>query len=99
MITVKNAAKLMLPLLLLGGAAYGFNYLKSTKPNQPKPSPRERSWLVETVPAQRLTLSPQLTMYGSVESPTTVKAVKPSGWTTRLAENCENKPPRGCGRS
>lgn len=73
----RAAAKFLLPLLLLGVAVTGFGYFKSTKPNQPQPRRSERSWVVETIPAQPGRFAPSLTLYGKVEAPTLLQPAAP----------------------
>ena len=74
---VRAAARFLLPLLLLGVAVGGFGYFKSTKPSQPKPKPRERSWIVDTMVAQPALHAPSLTLFGKVEAPTLLQSAAP----------------------
>lgn len=64
----KFALKILLPLLILGGAVFLAGRLIAT---QPKPEPvgvTEKAWLVSALPVERKAWSPSLVLYGRVES-------------------------------
>jgi HlyD family secretion protein len=61
---------------ILAGVAI-FTVLKSTRPDPPAVESRERVWQVAVTTVQVETLSPQLTLYGKVESPEVFKAAAP----------------------
>ena len=63
-------------LVLLAGIAI-FTVLKATRPEPPAVESRERVWQVAVTTVQLDTLSPQLTLYGKVESPEVFKAAAP----------------------
>jgi len=67
----------LLPLLILLLAASAFAYMKSTRPERSKPQPREKVWQVETMSAQPQSLSPLLTLYGEVETPSLLRSAAP----------------------
>ncbi len=67
----------LLPLLILLVAASAFAYMKSTRPERTKPEPREKVWQVETMSAQPQSLSPLLTLYGEVETPSLLRSAAP----------------------
>lgn len=67
----------LLPLLILLLAASTFAYMKSTRPERTKPQPREKVWQVETMSAQPQSLSPLLTLYGEVETPSLLRSAAP----------------------
>lgn len=62
-------------LLLMGVGA--FAYLKATKPEKPAVESRERVWQVAVTEIKLQRLSPQLVLYGKVESPDVYKAAAP----------------------
>lgn len=66
---------LILLALLVGMTIFG--YLKATKPDRPAVESRERVWQISVTPAKLQSLSPQLTLYGKVESPEVFKAAAP----------------------
>lgn len=61
---------------ILAGIAI-FTVLKATRPDPPAVESRERVWQVAVTTVQLETLSPQLTLYGKVESPEVFKAAAP----------------------
>jgi multidrug efflux pump subunit AcrA (membrane-fusion protein) len=67
----------VLPIVIIALAASAFAYMKATKPERPRPQPREKVWLVETMSAQPQTLAPSLTLYGAVESNALLRAAAP----------------------
>lgn len=69
--------KLILPLAVLVLGIAGFSYLMASKPKTPEAKPKEKSWQVSVFQAQPQTLSPDLTLYGSVVSSSLVKAAAP----------------------
>ncbi len=58
-----------LPLLLVLVGVAALVLLVATRPQQPPTEARERVWTVETVAAERQTLSPTLHLYGEIVSP------------------------------
>jgi HlyD family secretion protein len=75
--TKKGLLLKLLPLLILLLAASAYAYMKSTKPERTKPQPREKVWQVETMNAQLQSLSPLLTLYGEVETPSLLRSAAP----------------------
>lgn len=69
--------KLLLPLIILLIAASAFAYMKQTRPERIKPEPREKVWQVEIMSAQPQSLSPLLTLYGEVETPSLLRSAAP----------------------
>ena len=67
----------LLPLLILLLAASAYAYMKSTKPQRVKPEPKEKVWQVELMPARLQSLSPVLTLYGEVETPSLLRSAAP----------------------
>ncbi len=61
---------------ILAGIAI-FSVLKATRPDPPAVESRERVWQVAVTTVQLESLSPQLTLYGKVESPDVFKAAAP----------------------
>ncbi len=61
--------KWILPLIILGGAGFGFVTLKASKPEIPPRTPEERSWTVLATQAAPQALSPQVELYAEIESP------------------------------
>jgi HlyD family secretion protein len=56
-------------IAILGGCALATGTLMATAPQPDPPASEEKSWPVSTVTAQPATLSPELQLYGRVESP------------------------------
>ncbi|MDX5359931.1 MAG: efflux RND transporter periplasmic adaptor subunit [Alphaproteobacteria bacterium] len=70
---VKAAARLVLALLLLAGAAAGFLYMRNTAPEaRPKP-PEERVWTVTAIEAAFRDIQPELVAYGNVQAARTAE--------------------------
>ena len=61
--------KWILPLIILGGAGFGFIKLKASKPEIPPRTPEERTWTVLATQAMPQALSPQVELYAEIESP------------------------------
>lgn len=61
--------RFLLPLIILIGAVAGFLYLKGSKPVKPSVEVTEKIWRVDVMPVDFETLSPQLNLYGRVETP------------------------------
>jgi multidrug efflux pump subunit AcrA (membrane-fusion protein) len=70
---VRKLSRLLLPLLILGAGITVFNTLKATRPEQPTATIEERVWRVAVEQARLQTLSPQLVLYGRVETPDLLK--------------------------
>jgi HlyD family secretion protein len=71
--------KLLLPMLILllaGGVYYS---LVSSKSQRERPVLSEKVWQIAAIPAELRVLSPNLTLYGRVESPELLKAAAPGG--------------------
>jgi HlyD family secretion protein len=66
-----------LPLVILLLAASAYAYMKATKPERIKPQPREKIWQVETMNVRLQSLSPVLTLYGEVETPSLLRSAAP----------------------
>ncbi len=67
----------LLPILIIVVAIGGFKYLKSTQPESLKAEAKEKVWQVSAVTIKPKSLSPLITLYGKVESPSLVKAAAP----------------------
>ncbi len=77
--TTRSRLKFLLPMLvfLLAGVAY--YSLVASKTQRERPVLTEKIWQIEVIPAQRQALSPNLTLYGRIESPEMLKAAAPGG--------------------
>ena len=77
--TGRTRAKLLLPMLvlLLAGAAY--YSLVSSKTERERPVLKEKIWQIEVITAERQQQSPNLTLYGRIESPELLRAAAPGG--------------------
>lgn len=53
-------------LLILTAAGAGFAHLRATKPDVPRQDIPERSWIVKTVVAKSVSVTPKLTLYGTI---------------------------------
>ena len=69
--------KIFLPIAILAIAVAGYQYLQSSKVERKKPALKEKVWQVETIHATAATLSPELVLYGEVESPELLKNAAP----------------------
>ncbi|MDP6968456.1 MAG: HlyD family efflux transporter periplasmic adaptor subunit [Gammaproteobacteria bacterium] len=63
----------ILPLIILGAAAYVFIYIKDTKPSVPAKPIVEKSWTVATHTVALINAAPELSLYGAVEASETVQ--------------------------
>jgi HlyD family secretion protein len=75
--TKKGLLLKLLPLVILLLAASAYAYMKATKPERIKPQPREKIWQVETMNVRLQSLSPVLTLYGEVETPSLLRSAAP----------------------
>jgi len=66
-----------LPVFIILFAVSVFAYMKASKPERKKPQTSEKVWQVNITVAERLSLSPTLTLYGEVETRSLVKAAAP----------------------
>jgi multidrug efflux pump subunit AcrA (membrane-fusion protein) len=73
----RSFLKLALPVLLLILGTGGFSYLIASRPESPKPKPKEKVWQVEVLEARPQRLAPSLTLYGAVETPALLQAAAP----------------------
>jgi multidrug efflux pump subunit AcrA (membrane-fusion protein) len=67
----------VLPVMIILFAVSVFAYMKSSKPERKMPQASEKVWQVETLMAEKLSLSPGLTLYGEVETRSMLKAAAP----------------------
>ncbi len=74
---VANLFKFVLPVVILGGAVAGFDYLRASKPEQPRPQPREKTWVVDVTPALPARHAPSVKLYGRVEAPASLQPAAP----------------------
>lgn len=72
-----NKKKILLPIVILAFAVGGFTALKASRPKQAAVAPTEQVWRVEAITVEPAALSPQLTLYGKVESPELTRAAAP----------------------
>lgn len=72
-----NKKKILFPIVILAVAVGGFAALKASRPKQAPVPPAEQVWRVETITVEPAALSPQLTLYGKVESPELTRAAAP----------------------
>lgn len=61
--------RFLLPLIILAAAVAGYLYLEQTKTVKPPVEPTEKAWQVGGMPVKIEALSPQLNLYGRVETP------------------------------
>jgi HlyD family secretion protein len=78
-VTARSTAKLLLPVLVLLLAAAAYYSLVSGKTQRVRPVLAEKVWQVTAMTAKRQVLSPQLTLYGRIESPELLKSAAPGG--------------------
>jgi RND family efflux transporter MFP subunit len=61
--------KILLPIIIIALAVFGFSSLKNSKPEPPVATKKEKVWRVNTVNVEFQRLTPELTLYGRVETP------------------------------
>ena len=76
---LRSITKIVLPVLVLVIAGSLFQHLKASKPERDKPQIKEKVWQVEVIAALKQSLSPELTLYGRIESPELLHAAAPGG--------------------
>ena len=75
----RSILKFVLPILIIAIALGLFQVLKASKPERDKPELKEKVWLVDVVLASKQNISPEVTLYGRVESPELLHAAAPAG--------------------
>ena len=75
---MKRILKIVLPILILSGGIGVFAALKATKPQQQPAQIKERIWRVAVETLEPRTLTPRLTLYGQLETPSLFKAAAPA---------------------
>ena len=75
----RSIIKFILPILVIILALGLFQVLKASKPEREKPELKEKVWQVDVVLASKQDISPELTLYGRVESPQLLHAAAPAG--------------------
>jgi len=73
----KPTLKQLLPIIIIILGISVFVLLKVTQTRIPSPAIQERSWRVKTLIANPQTHSPNLTLYGQIETPALVNAAAP----------------------
>ncbi len=73
----KRLRSLSLVVLVLAAGFGTFAYLIASRPEPPAVESKERVWQVAVTPVELRSFSPQLTLYGKVESPDVFKAAAP----------------------
>jgi HlyD family secretion protein len=74
---VRAVTKVLLPIFILAVSVGVYQYQVANKPEKVKPVIKEKTWLVDTLIATRQTLKPEITLYGSVESPDLLNSAAP----------------------
>ncbi len=75
--TIRSKARILLPLLALGLAAFIYHALLSSKTERQKPQLAEKVWQIEALTAAPQSLAPSVTLYGHIESPERLQAGAP----------------------
>jgi HlyD family secretion protein len=73
----RKLIKIFLPIIILLLSVGVFKYQVASKPEKIKPVIKEKTWLVDTQIATQQTLNPEITLYGSVESPDLLNSAAP----------------------
>jgi HlyD family secretion protein len=73
----RSILKFILPILVIAVAFGSFQILKASKPERDKPEVKEKVWQVDIMLANKQNVSPELTLYGRVESPQLLNAAAP----------------------
>lgn len=66
MTRLQGLRRIGVPLAIIAVAVLGAGYLKATKPELEPEAPRERVWTVATVPATRVAVQPEMTLFGEI---------------------------------
>jgi multidrug efflux pump subunit AcrA (membrane-fusion protein) len=75
----------LLPVLILAIGVGAFQILKSTQSEQASPTVQERIWRVDVEPVERITASPELELYGRVETPDLLRAAaSAAAWVSEV---------------
>jgi multidrug efflux pump subunit AcrA (membrane-fusion protein) len=75
----RSLLKFVLPILVIAIALGLFQVLKASKPDRDKPQLKEKVWQVDVMLVNKDNISPELTLYGRVESPELLNAAAPAG--------------------
>ncbi|MFT4650236.1 MAG: HlyD family secretion protein [Polaribacter sp.] len=75
----RSILKFVFPILIIAISLGLFQVLKASKPEREKPVLKEKVWQVDVVLANKKNISPELTLYGRVESPELLHAAAPAG--------------------
>jgi HlyD family secretion protein len=75
--SARKLTKILLPIVILLVSVGIFKYQVANKPGKVKPVVKEKTWLVDTLTVSRETLNPEITLYGSVESPDLLNSASP----------------------
>jgi HlyD family secretion protein len=70
---VQKQLKILLPLLIIAAGLTSFKVLKDTRPERQEARIQERIWRVEVERVEPGRLSPEVTLYGRVETPDLLK--------------------------
>jgi HlyD family secretion protein len=73
----RSILKFVLPFIVIAVAFGSFQLLKASKPDRGKPEVKEKVWQVDVMLADKQNISPELTLYGRVESPELLNAAAP----------------------
>lgn len=77
--------KLLLPILFIAAGVLVFQYLMDSKASHPVPTPKEKTWSVQTRILQVGRYSPEIEIQGKVEAPERYRAAAPgTGWVERV---------------
>ncbi|MCG6890723.1 MAG: biotin/lipoyl-binding protein [Gammaproteobacteria bacterium] len=77
--TARSTVRLLLPMLVLLLSAGVYYSLVSSKTQRDRPVLTEKVWQIDVMTARRQALSPNLTLYGRIESPELLKSAAPGG--------------------
>lgn len=72
--TLRKFLKILLPFVVIGVPGYIAFDMVNSKPVKKQPVPSEKIWQVDVMPVLRQSLSPNIILYGRVESPDQLKA-------------------------
>lgn len=78
--------KFLLPILFVAAGVLVFQYLTDSKVSHPVPTPKEKTWSVQTRILQPGKYSPEIEIQGKVEAPERFRAAAPgTGWVESVA--------------
>ena len=84
----RTQIRFFLPFVVLLVAAAVYFSLVNSKNEREKPALTEKVWQVQTISAELREMSPEITLYGRIESPEQLQAAAPGGG---IVDQCQQQ--------